>query len=774
MSQAWFVNKASASSTSSLTVTPNKPVDTQARDLMLAMIFYENNAPIMESAPSEWNQLIDVTVGARAIRMAVYWKIAGDSEPSSYTWTLSAAREIIGIIATYRGVNQANPIGNYSYSTSTLSSTMGTAPSINIQHLGNVAIHMAGIAYGTTWTPPSAGTGWTEREDIRTNTTSTNIAAEMSEKQGLAVGATGNITAVSSSADYRIAAMVEIRSDYISAAGAISTGEGVGTPGKVLGKILAAGAIASLMAFGTASVQQILKPWGNIESAEAFGTTKINGAVVPGGIGSAQAIGSCALYTRANVKPDAIPSGEAFGSSQLNYSLLSVGGVASAESVGSHALAADKKLCGDIRTREAFGTPSVLPVSPTDILGVGNISTAESFGSSKVVCILLPSGLASAEAFGFLQMKTGKDLCGAIPSAEAFGEPEIVALLATKIYPPGIVSGQAFGTASVLAVGSNLYPTGIPTAEAIGSPKVGLPRKLCGAIGSLEAVGIPEVSVSAPGIHDAGGIASAEAVGAPAISGPIIPTGIASSEAFGYTWVYEVNYCGNIESAEAFGSVSVVSKSSSAIHSITGISSSEGIGTPRIGGTIRTAVIATGYLSGVTNIVGTILSAGQIANPSAYGFAKISGTINPSGIPSGEGFEEFNKLNPVIAGAITGAGGIKSEQVFGTPSLLKRISLLGLGIESAEAFGTADLQVGNIRMLSIDGEEAFGTAKINGEIRGISGIATAEAIGTPLVQVYVYSVPDHLVLNLVSSVCLEINLESGVTTEIDLYSGRID
>ena len=44
------------------------------------------------------------------LAQAIYYRVAGSSEPTSYTWTFSPAESGAGGIAAYRGVNNSTPI----------------------------------------------------------------------------------------------------------------------------------------------------------------------------------------------------------------------------------------------------------------------------------------------------------------------------------------------------------------------------------------------------------------------------------------------------------------------------------------------------------------------------------------------------------------------------------------------------------------------------------------------------------------------------------------
>ena len=53
------------------------------------------------------------------LAQAIYYRVAGSSEPTSYTWTLSPAESGAGGIAAYRGVNNSSPIDTSSGAAST-------------------------------------------------------------------------------------------------------------------------------------------------------------------------------------------------------------------------------------------------------------------------------------------------------------------------------------------------------------------------------------------------------------------------------------------------------------------------------------------------------------------------------------------------------------------------------------------------------------------------------------------------------------------------------
>ncbi|HEY7061724.1 MAG TPA: LamG domain-containing protein [Chloroflexota bacterium] len=154
---------------------------------------------------------------------------------------------------------------------------------------------------------------------------------------------------------------------------------------------------------------------------------------------------------------------------------------------------------------------------PKEILPA-SIASGEAFGTPTLVAIVAPTSIASGEAFGLpligegLQVRTvgipSEEAVGtpqvqpaaaviapsSIASGEAFGAPQVVS---THLYPVGIGSEEAFGSASVtLAFGALISPTGIPSAAAFGTPSVSTPQVIAPvSIASAEAFGFARLSL---------------------------------------------------------------------------------------------------------------------------------------------------------------------------------------------------------------------------------------------------------------------------------------
>lgn len=219
--------------------------------------------------------------------------------------------------------------------------------------------------------------------------------------------------------------------------------------------------------------------------------------------------------------------------------LTAVGGIASAEAFGTPSLVRLLRDAGAIASAEALGAPSVrFVVQP---LG---IATAEAHGTGSLRRVLAALGIASAEAVGEPRLVRWVRQAGGIASAEAVGQPTLGITLLFSV--GGIASQEAVGEPRLTRI---LQPIGIVSAEAFGTASLVRQIREAGGIASAEAFGVARVLR----VVRAQGIASAEAVGEPRAVRLIYPVSIASLEAFGIATV------GDLDAPEGaiFGSVLV-------------------------------------------------------------------------------------------------------------------------------------------------------------------------------------------------------------------------
>lgn len=186
-----YRSHASASSTTT-TLTCNKPTGTVSGDVLVAIIgYYLPTAPI--TPPSGW------TLGgsnANGNNAGIwYYKVAGGSEPATYAWTFTGSDESHVVIAAYSGIDNVSPIDVQSEVNGNGDGGI-TVPGITMSGAGTLVFlagSNAGYVVGVPCTPPS---GMTERAEVKG---ASYGDAYLADQEIAAAGATGNKTMTATS-----------------------------------------------------------------------------------------------------------------------------------------------------------------------------------------------------------------------------------------------------------------------------------------------------------------------------------------------------------------------------------------------------------------------------------------------------------------------------------------------------------------------------------------------------------------------------------------------
>jgi len=166
------------------TLTIGLPAGTQSGDVMVAHVVVHTAGNVI-TPPAGWNLVLRQD-SPSAISTVSYVKIAGPSEPATYTWSFGTSGQASGGIASYIGVNTTTPVdvahAQYNANTSNVDNSGVTTTTAN-----DMLVYAVGIIVQTTVNVPS---GFSEvwRTGSRSSTTS-----EMSQELFSAIGATGTI-----------------------------------------------------------------------------------------------------------------------------------------------------------------------------------------------------------------------------------------------------------------------------------------------------------------------------------------------------------------------------------------------------------------------------------------------------------------------------------------------------------------------------------------------------------------------------------------------------
>jgi len=146
--------------------TVNKPASTAQGDILFALLCWNGTATI-DSVPTGWTSLGDYT--ANADKYALYYKIAGASEPGSYTWSMSASVKLRIVCSCYTAgdFNASSPIDVTSNTAYRTSDAIVRAAAMNVANANSPLVLFASIYSTSTksFTKPTSPGTWIEDED---------------------------------------------------------------------------------------------------------------------------------------------------------------------------------------------------------------------------------------------------------------------------------------------------------------------------------------------------------------------------------------------------------------------------------------------------------------------------------------------------------------------------------------------------------------------------------------------------------------------------------
>ena len=152
-----FRAAASASTWESLSLTIDKPSGTVAGDVMIASIALRPYTATV-TAPAGWTLVRRIdNEGQRANSLAVYYKVAGGSEPANYAWTFSTSTAAAGGIQTFAGVDTTKPIDVEGGQT-TANALSHATPSVATTVANTMIVTSHAFASAASWTPPNGMT----------------------------------------------------------------------------------------------------------------------------------------------------------------------------------------------------------------------------------------------------------------------------------------------------------------------------------------------------------------------------------------------------------------------------------------------------------------------------------------------------------------------------------------------------------------------------------------------------------------------------------------
>jgi hypothetical protein len=527
---------------------------------------------------------------------------------------------------------------------------------------------------------------------------------------------------------------------------------------------------------GTWDAALLTDPTGAKVECEVVGTGQPGGSLEIGAIEWNGRLGTPTGPASQTLLPDAIISGEIFGSPQLNLIMSGAGAIASAEAFGAPVIRSILTGAGEIASGEAFGAPSLR----STISSAGGIASAEAFGAPSLRQSITANSINSAEAFGSPSLSSvSRVQADPIASGEAFGSPTLrdvnlllpeQASLETTLTPAQL----GFSPYNLdLSLSTDFASHGSKSLRAIAIDKAtdsyahltldeAAPDGLQLQIGQQYSWRYSLYVPTATYVHT-NGYAACMQYGS---SGGFVPW--AEMPGPTYTWLTPGWYEFYGTGTPAYTSIGLVIRPAVDLDTtwntavplyydrfqivkgappawwklpwgayyndpiqVNPIATAEAFGSPTLNTITRLQAnaIPSAEAFGSPSLTLNITGAGNIGTAEAVGSPAVSSVarVQTDPINSAEAFG-----SPALRLSIA-VDPIASAEAFGQPSL--RMSVAANPIASGEAFGTPALtSVTAVLANPIGSAEAFGTPALSSVVRlQVDPIASGEAFGTPAV-----------------------------------------
>ncbi|MFO1055093.1 MAG: Ig-like domain-containing protein [Planctomycetota bacterium] len=193
-----------------LSLNLGKPVNLQDGDVLIAAVCVRPSSATV-TAPAGWTLIRRTNSSSPgSSSLLTYRRVAGPTEPASWTWSFSTSQGSAGCVLTLQGVDTSN-IVDVENGHATTSSLTHSTQSVTTTTANTMVLTFHEMTSSATWTPP---TGMTEAVDIASDQvpSNTGISLLVSWQFTATAGSTGVRTATASNnAATGIASIVALR-----------------------------------------------------------------------------------------------------------------------------------------------------------------------------------------------------------------------------------------------------------------------------------------------------------------------------------------------------------------------------------------------------------------------------------------------------------------------------------------------------------------------------------------------------------------------------------
>jgi hypothetical protein len=146
-----------AGNATTTTLVVATPAGTTAGDLLLAAVTVRGGTSPTVTAPAGW-ALVRSDAISTTVAQYVYRRLAGSTEPATWTWTFSKSESAAGTVSAFAGVDPTNPIAASSGSPNATSSASIATVATTASRSTSLLVGLFGIARATTIAAPTSMT----------------------------------------------------------------------------------------------------------------------------------------------------------------------------------------------------------------------------------------------------------------------------------------------------------------------------------------------------------------------------------------------------------------------------------------------------------------------------------------------------------------------------------------------------------------------------------------------------------------------------------------
>lgn len=174
-----------------------KPAGVASNHVLVAHVSARGGTALTITAPSGWS-LLDRRNSGTSLAQAIYVKVAGDSEPSTYTWSFNGSTRAAGGIIAYSGVDTTTPVEAVA-GQANASSTVVTAPGITTSSANARVVGFFGSANGNDNGSIGAPSGMTARYGAGSSAGPNGVTVLAADQTQASAGSSGSKTTTGAS-----------------------------------------------------------------------------------------------------------------------------------------------------------------------------------------------------------------------------------------------------------------------------------------------------------------------------------------------------------------------------------------------------------------------------------------------------------------------------------------------------------------------------------------------------------------------------------------------